>query len=133
MLMHYSWEMSTIGHPLSDIINLTMPFLTAETGPNAIPGFRPGATPGIPTLQEALKWYAEVKGYDPTPDLDWGSAFGMYRSSVIMQGIAARYAVRQASSEKAKDYADMMVPFGLTAYKNFVKVREAKTESQAKL
>lgn len=133
MLTHNSWEMSTIGHPLSDIINLTMPFLTAETGPNAIPGFRPGATPGIPTLQEALKWYAEVKGYDPTPDLDWGSAFGMYRSSVIMQGIAARYAVRQASSEKAKDYADMMVPFGLTAYKNFVKVKEAKMGSQAKL
>ncbi len=49
----------------------------------------------------------------------------MYRSSVIMQGIAARYAVRQASSEKAKDYADMMVPYGLAAYENFRKVKEA--------
>ena len=109
-----------------------MPFLTAESGPNAIPAFRPGALAGIPTLQEALGWYAEVSGYDPTPDLPWGSAFGLYRSSVIMQGIAARYAVRQASSEKAKDYADMMVPFGLAGYHIFAKVK-AEAFAKAKL
>lgn len=33
-----------------------------------------------------------------------------------MQGIAARFAVRQASSEKAKDYADKMPPMGEVAF-----------------
>jgi aminoglycoside phosphotransferase (APT) family kinase protein len=117
--------MSTIGHPLSDFIGLIMPFLTAQDGPNPHKGFIPGATPGLPTQEQAIAWYTEVAGWNPEPDLVWGAAFGMYRSSVIMQGIAARYAVRQASSEKAKDYADMMVPFGQQAYKIFLKAKEA--------
>lgn len=29
-----------------------------------------------------------------------------------MQGIAARYALRQASSEKAKEIGDLMEPYG---------------------
>ncbi len=33
-----------------------------------------------------------------------------------MQGIAARYAVRQASSAKARDYAVQMGPFGELAW-----------------
>ncbi len=45
-----------------------------------------------------------------------GDAFGIFRGSVIMQGIAARYAVRQASSAKARDYGDQMVPFGEVAW-----------------
>jgi aminoglycoside phosphotransferase (APT) family kinase protein len=124
--------MSTIGHPLSDVINLVMPWLTAKDGPNPQKTFLPGATPGMPSKEQALQWYAEVAGWNPEPDLTWGAAFGMYRSSVIMQGIAARYAVRQASSERAKDYADQMTPFGLSAYKIFLKAKEAG-ESKAKL
>ncbi len=36
----------------------------------------------------------------------------MFRNSVIMQGIAARYALRQASSDKAKENGMLMGPFG---------------------
>ena len=125
--------MSTIGHPLSDVVNLTLPFLTAKDGPNPTPAYLPGATPGFPTIEQCLQWYTEVKGYDPTPDLAWGTAFGLYRGSVIMQGIAARYAVRQASSEKAKDYADMMVPYSEAGYKIFLKAKQAKMGGEAKL
>ncbi|KFY28896.1 hypothetical protein V493_02693 [Pseudogymnoascus sp. VKM F-4281 (FW-2241)] len=123
------WEMSTIGHPLSDVVNLTMPFID---GPNKHKGFVPGATPGLPTKDQVISWYAETSGYNPGPDLLWGAAFGMYRSSVIMQGIAARYAVRQASSANAKDYADMMVPFGEQAYRIFQQANGAR-QSKANL
>lgn len=44
--------------------------------------------------------------------MTWGDAFGTFRNSVIMQGIAARYARRQASSAGAKEYADQMCPSG---------------------
>lgn len=78
-------------------------------------------------MSQVLAWYTEISGYNPVPDLGWGASFGMYRSSVIMQGIAARYAVRQASSEKAKDYAKMMVPYGNQAYKIFLRAKEARS------
>ncbi|GAB7364444.1 hypothetical protein MBLNU230_g4985t1 [Neophaeotheca triangularis] len=111
------WEMSTIGHPLSDLSNLLTPFTTAASkkardigrGSDA---FMPGKTAGLPTKEDCLKWYGDVAGWSyPKAETTWGDAFGIYRGSVIMQGIAARYAQRQASSERAGEYAVQMKPF----------------------
>lgn len=117
----HSWEMSTIGHPLSDLANLFQPFTTASSQTARRIGrgsddFLPNHLPGLPTKAECIQWYREVSGYDPEPDMTWGDAFGIYRGSIIMQGIAARYAMRQASSAKAKDYADQMKPFATVAW-----------------
>ncbi|KAK4499037.1 hypothetical protein PRZ48_009549 [Zasmidium cellare] len=112
------WEMATIGHPLSDIVNLTGPYAAANNPLAAAAGrandaFKDGATPGLPTKQQCLDWYHEVVDYKITPqELTWGEAFGMYRGAIICQGIAARYAVRQASSEKAMEYGKAMHPYG---------------------
>lgn len=124
--------MSTIGHPLSDLINLTQPYMTAQEDVISNKSFLPGATPGLPTKEQVIAWYAEIAGWDPEPELDWGSAFGLYRNSVIAQGVAARYALKQTSSEKAKYYADMMVPLGEVAYKMFLKAKRARSK-QTKL
>lgn len=111
------WEMATIGHPISDVVNLLSPFATAEND-SAIPGrasnvFGSARAPGLPTKEQCLKWYHEVVDYEITPpELKWGEAFGMYRGAIICQGIAARYAVRQASSEKAKEFGEQMYPLG---------------------
>lgn len=122
------WEMATIGHPLSDLANLTGPYSWMYTAASpsvesveelieighgtAQPKFAPGAVPGLPTLEQCLSWYAEAAGWDPSPDLGWGNAFGGFRGAVIMQGIAARYALRQASGKTAKEYAAQMKPYG---------------------
>jgi hypothetical protein len=45
-------------------------------------------------------------------DLAWGDAFSLYKLCVIIQGIAARYAGRQASSAKAKEQGEKMGPMG---------------------
>ncbi|KAF2035923.1 aminoglycoside phosphotransferas-like protein [Setomelanomma holmii] len=115
------WEMSTIGHPLSDINNLLAPYLTASSSKaqsigRAHTGFQPGATPGLPTRDQLIQWYSEVAGWDPRPDFTWGDAFSTYRSAIIMQGIAARYALRQASSTQAKTYGQMMKPYAEIAW-----------------
>lgn len=115
------WEMSTIGHPLSDINNLLSPYLTASSQKaksvgRAHEGFIPGATPGLPSREQLVAWYSETAGWDPRPDLTWGDAFATYRNTIIMQGIAARYAVRQASSAQAKDYGAMMKPYAEVAW-----------------
>ena len=106
--------MSTIGHPLSDLSNLIVPWtITAFSisRRNSHPAFAPGAsTPGLPTRDQIIAWYAETAGWDPSPELAWGTAFAMFRDSIIFQGIASRYAVRQASSEEARQVGEEMVP-----------------------
>ncbi|KAL5121198.1 hypothetical protein ACEQ8H_000666 [Pleosporales sp. CAS-2024a] len=115
------WEMSTIGHPLSDLNNLLAPYLTASSAKakaigRAHAAFQPGATPGLPTRDQLVQWYSEVAGWDPRPDFTWGDAFTTYRTAIIMQGIAARYALRQASSAQAKSYGEMLKPYAEIAW-----------------
>lgn len=113
--------MSTIGHPLSDLNNVLAPFVTASSKKamsigRANTAFQPGVTPGLPTRDQLIAWYSEVAGWDPRPDMTWGDAFGTYRTAIIMQGIAARYALRQASSAQANEYGKQMAPFAEIAW-----------------
>jgi len=130
------WEMSTIGHPLSDLNNVLSPFVTASSSKalsigRANTAFQPGVTPGLPTRDQLIAWYSEVAGWDPRAEMTWGDAFTTYRTAVIMQGIAARYALRQASSAKANEYGQQMGPFAEIAW-DFV--QECKrTYEKAKL
>ena len=108
--------MSTIGHPLSDFANLLTPFTTSsspiarEIGRGS-EAFLPGGTPGLPPREQLTQWYSEIAGWDPRGEMLWGDAFGIFRGSIIMQGIAARHALRQASSARAREYAVQMAPF----------------------
>nr|XP_036580710.1 aminoglycoside phosphotransferase [Colletotrichum truncatum]KAF6788705.1 aminoglycoside phosphotransferase [Colletotrichum truncatum] len=102
------WEMSTVGHPLSDLCNFLTPYFTASRGSSGVyahEGFLPNATPGLPTVDEIVGWYSSEAGWDPSPELNWGMAFNVFRLSAVLQGIAARAAQGQASSEQAKVYA----------------------------
>jgi aminoglycoside phosphotransferase (APT) family kinase protein len=116
------WEMATIGHPLSDVVNLTAPWATAgnplaEASGRANIAFKAGVTPGLPTKDQVLQWYHDIVSWKFSPkEVTWGDAFGLYRGAVICQGIAARYAVRQASSANAKDYGIQMKPLGDMAW-----------------
>jgi len=132
------WEMATIGHPLSDLVNLTAPWAwveglsgAAHSAKKGNEAFKDGVTPGLPTLKEAIQWYAEESGYDPKLELVWGNAFGAFRGSVIMQGIAARYARRQASGTTAKEYAAQTGPYGEWAYSLVQKLQD--TDGKARL
>ncbi len=123
-LCDFSWEMSTLGHPLSDLSNLLSPFTfgiqppTGELESRINPAFAPSAsTPGLPSRSRCIDWYAEEARWRPHQESRWGDCFGVFRNSVIMQGIAARWALRQASSEKAKEYATQMSPFGEFAWR----------------
>ncbi|KAF2841030.1 APH-domain-containing protein [Patellaria atrata CBS 101060] len=116
------WEMSTIGHPLSDVCNLVAPYTisNAFSKPQMhwYPEFRPGGIPeGLPSRDQCLEWYSEVAGWDPRAELTWGIAFAFWRDSIIFQGIAARYAVRQASSVQAYKVGQERTPFAGLCWK----------------
>lgn len=122
------WEMATIGHPLSDFCNLTSPYFLGGAE-HSVDKFKPGAVPGLPTREECIRWYSAVAGWDPAPDTLWGDAFFAFRSSVIMQGIAARHALRQASSARAHEYALQTKPFALQAWERVKRVQEEGRKS----
>lgn len=123
------WEMATVGHPLSDFCNLTSPYIieTAEHQPEE---FRPGRVPGLPSREDCIRWYSEVAGWNPAEELLWGDAFFAFRGSVIMQGIAARFALRQATSVRAGEYAKKTKPFALSAWE---RVKQLQGGSKGKL
>ncbi|KAL1894635.1 hypothetical protein Cpir12675_003574 [Ceratocystis pirilliformis] len=133
------WEMSTIGHPLSDLCNFLTKFILARQSevaassgititkvasppgnPLAVsdPAFLPGRTPGLPSLDEIVSWYAASSGYDPRigNELVYGMAFTIFRLAAICHGIAARYALRQASSAMARQNGLQMVPLAEYAW-----------------
>lgn len=133
-----SWEMSTIGHPLSDLVNLTVPYLQEERSLGRGTGrgsndFKPGVTLGLPTRDTIVRWYREAAGWDPSTDLPWGDAFGMLRATIIIQGIAGRYATRQASGIKAKEFASKLAPFAEYTWRLVSQLRERNLNSQARL
>ncbi len=136
--------MSTIGHPLSDLANFLMPFHLATQDPSAITnasrGFLPGATPGMPTVDEVAALYFSVADQGSSTDtaapdaetraraLQWAQAFGIFRLAAICQGIAARMALRQASSEKAKQHAMARGPLAEFAWHMVEQVQGSAAE-----
>ena len=127
------WELSTIGHPLSDLANLVQPieisteaqFLDAQFVP-------PSEGGGYPPLETILEWYKAEAGWDPTPDFPFADAFCLWRTSIISQGIAARNARGQASSSEAQRYGQKMFPLGEMAWKTVQKY-EKHPPQKAKL
>ena len=89
------WELSTIGHPLSDVSNLTMPWATAgekleyitdgeededgERRRRERDEFIPGRVEGLPSREEILEEYSKVAGWNPKTFSDYADAFAMFR------------------------------------------------------
>jgi aminoglycoside phosphotransferase (APT) family kinase protein len=95
------WELSTIGHPLSDLAYNAMAWRTLPDEYGGIRGLDlPGL--GIPTEAEYLAHYLRAGGH-PTPPVPFHFAFVMFRFAVIFAGIAARAAAGNAAAENAAE------------------------------
>ncbi|KAJ1530115.1 hypothetical protein HK096_008356 [Nowakowskiella sp. JEL0078] len=104
------WELSTIGHPLSDLGNFLLPWFVPDPQNSFIPGLssdfpEPNSKNlqwPIPHPSELIRRYCEnMKREYPIPKFDFVIAFSFFRLSVIAQGIAARVKRGQASSKDA--------------------------------
>ncbi|PRP85225.1 hypothetical protein PROFUN_06995 [Planoprotostelium fungivorum] len=106
------WELSTIGHPLSDVANLCHPYSLPYFKGAANSGFVGHEVEGIPKLEEVISAYKKGSGVDATPDWTFVSAFAHFRLAVIAQGIASRVYRKQASSESAHRTAALFPVMG---------------------
>lgn len=106
------WELSTVGHPLVDLVFTTAPFWGAvkSNSPDDAEPESPYLDAakrrayGLPDLDELLDRYAAKVGYDVRRDgegrdLQVARIFNFVRGATISHGIQARTVTGQASSE----------------------------------
>ncbi|KAI4604523.1 hypothetical protein J4E80_011077 [Alternaria sp. BMP 0032] len=115
------WELSTLGHPLMDVVYVTGPYWNRASkvgipGGPAVQTVRDDqggdvydevnqARNGLPSMQELLGVYEEKAGWDPRRDRwDVARVFHLMRGSVISHGIQARTISGQASSSFSHVY-----------------------------
>jgi len=101
------WELSTIGHPFSDLAFNCMTYHLPAGHPVSA-GFL-GAdlkALGIPDEDSYLASYARRSGLDPRPHWNFYMAFSLFRTAAIQQGVYARALKGNASSTTAHSFGE---------------------------
>jgi len=94
------WELSTLGHPLSDFAYHVMMY---RLPPDILGGLQGVdlAAAGLPSEAAYVRAYCERTGRQAIPDLDVYIAFNLFRFAAILHGIRGRAARGTASSAQA--------------------------------
>lgn len=98
------WELSTLGHPYSDLAYQCMQL---RIGRDAIVGGLGGLDRealGIPTEEEYVELYCRRRGLDNIPNWDFYVVFSFFRLAAILQGVLKRAIDGNASSKRAFVY-----------------------------
>ncbi len=96
------WELSTLGHPLSDLAYYCLPYhLHCEhEGMRGLVGLDLAAL-GVPSEAEVLERYCQQSGRDGIGDWHLFLAFSLFRLAAIVQGVYARALQGNASNADA--------------------------------
>ena len=87
------WELCTLGDPLADVGMLLVYW--SEQGDELVPLFEPATmAPGFLNRDEVKARYAERSGRDLS-EIDFYVALGLWKLSIILEGVYARYAAGQ--------------------------------------
>ena len=94
------WELSTLGHPLSDFAYLMMAWrLPADVFRGM--GGEDFSALGIPTEAEFVAAYCQRSGRENIPGYEYYLIFNMFRIAAILHGVWARGLQGNASSDNA--------------------------------
>lgn len=123
------WELSTLGHPLSDLAWLCKPWniggLTNKAG--QVP-------PGVPTQDEYVQLYAANRGWPCVPPDEWDffRALDCFRLVGIQHGVYARAVMGNAASSEMRLSGDTLQP-GVELGLRFLRRLLAKTSHISRL
>jgi len=101
------WELSTIGHPLSDLAYNCMTYHLPQN--NAVaPGFLGVdlSALGLPTERDYVSEYCKRTGRDEVADWAFFMAFSLFRTAAIQQGVYHRALKGNASSRTAHMFGE---------------------------
>jgi aminoglycoside phosphotransferase (APT) family kinase protein len=95
------WELSTLGHPLSDLAYAALPYHLPPGGP--MPGLRDTdcAAEGLPSERQFLETYAKAVGRPDIPHWTFFLALSLFRLVGITQGVYARALAGNAADRSA--------------------------------
>ena len=96
------WELSTLGHPLSDFAYHAMMY---RMPPHIIAGLAGAdlASLNIPDEEAYIAAYCRRTGRSSIPNYDYYVAFSFFRIAAIFHGIKGRVLRGTASSERARE------------------------------
>ncbi len=109
------WELATIGDPLADFSYFAMHWILPRDGKAGLAGSDFDAL-GLPSLDRITARYCAQTGRDGLPDLHWYFAYNLFRLVGIGQGIKQRFIEGNASSSKAAEAIEKIVPLARTAW-----------------
>ena len=110
------WELSTLGHPISDLAYACMGYHLNMPGRGGLAGVDVAAL-GIPNEQEMVDAYCVLTGRKQLADWPYFMAFGIFRLAAIAQGVYKRSLQGNASSDSASTYGaavGMLAELGCT-------------------
>ncbi len=100
MLAVLDWELSTLGHPLSDFAYQAMAWRLAPQEFRGLKGSDCAAL-GIPSEAEYVAAYCRRTGRDAIPHWEIYLIFNMFRIAAILHGVLARALQGNAASANA--------------------------------
>jgi aminoglycoside phosphotransferase (APT) family kinase protein len=112
------WELSTIGHPMGDLMYHTMEWYR-PAGVDAR-GTLNGAdlnALGIPSLERYVARYCERTGFTLSGNLDFHRAYNLFRVAAILQGVAQRSMNGNAASANADEITRLIKPLARAAWR----------------
>ena len=97
------WELSTLGHPISDLAYACMGYHLDMPGRGGLAGVDVAAL-GIPDERAMVDAYCALTGRREIADWPYFMAFGIFRLAAIAQGVYKRSLQGNASSDNASTY-----------------------------
>ncbi|XP_015423556.1 PREDICTED: acyl-CoA dehydrogenase family member 11 [Myotis davidii] len=108
------WELSTIGHPLSDLAHLSLFYVWPRTLPILNQGYFQENI-GIPSMEELISIYCHCRGINSIlPNWNFFLALECFKMAGIAQGIYSRYLLGNSASENSSQFANFVQPLAET-------------------
>ncbi|XP_036999778.2 acyl-CoA dehydrogenase family member 11 [Artibeus jamaicensis] len=109
------WELSTIGHPLSDLAYLSMIYFWPSTVAMLNHSSSVQENTGIPSMEELISIYCRCREISCTlPNWNFFLALAYFKIAGISQGIYSRYLLGNNASENSFQFADFVQPLAET-------------------
>ncbi|XP_040818794.1 acyl-CoA dehydrogenase family member 11 [Ochotona curzoniae] len=109
------WELSTVGHPLSDLAHLSSFYFWPQTVPvlNQTFWFQEGR--GIPTLEELISVYCRCRGMSSIlPNWNFFLALSCFKFAAIAQGVYSRFILGNNAAADSFRFANFVAPLAET-------------------
>lgn len=119
------WELSTLGHPLSDFAYHAMMYRMPASIPAGLAGLDLEAL-GIPGEAEYVADYCHRSGRAGIPDYDFYIAFNFFRIAAILHGIKGRAARGNAASSQAEARASKLPELAALAWQQAQRAENAR-------